>query len=117
MSWQSEVIQNAERQIAWARANTSPGQIGAVPVRTTVEASGSADYPDLPLEALGDRPVTFQEEDHHRKSEEDFNALVSIELSAGRITLASAEQAASNFHAYVSGNRYVAPQTSPRFFQ
>lgn len=110
MSWQSELIDNAERQIAWARANTAPGQIGAVPLAMTTEID------EIPLEQLGEQPP-YPLADHNRRSEEDFNALVAIELAAGRITLTSAEQAASNFHVYISGNRYVAPQTSPRFFQ
>ncbi len=116
--WAERHIQDAERQITWARAHMPPGQIGAVPLRTTteIEACGSADYPDVPLEMLGDRPVIHYD-DRHRRMEDDFNALVGLELNQGRITQDTADRAMANFHDYARATHLLPPHTSPRFYQ
>lgn len=117
MSWQVEHIANAERMIAYARS-TMPGQIGAVPLRMAIDSCDSADYPDVPLEALGERPVIYSD-DRHRVYEEEFNSLVLLELGAGNITQQVADEATANFHGYMMGYHHSPPsrQTSPRFYQ
>lgn len=108
-TWQERHIEDAERMIAYARS-TMPGHIGAVPLAMTTEID------ELPLEALGERPVIHYD-DRHRRYEEDFNALVDLEVKAGRVTQDVAERATANFHDYVRATNLFPPHTSPRFYQ
>lgn len=121
-TWQEQHIENAERMITYARSTMRPGAIGAVPLATTteIESCGSADYPDIPLEALGDRPVIHYD-DRHRRMEEDFNALATLEVNAGTLDQDTADRAMANFHDYARATHLFPlnthPQTSPRFYQ
>lgn len=111
MTYWDDHIANAERMISFARSQMSPGVIGAVPISMTTELE------EVPLEALGERPVIHYD-DRHRKMEEDFNALVALELTAGRVDEETAMRANANFHDYARAtNLFPRPyQTSPRFF-
>lgn len=53
--------------------------------------------------------------DRHRLYEEEFNALVTLEINLGTITQAIGDVAMSNFHIFLVGNK--SPQTSPLFYQ
>lgn len=113
--------ENGQRQVDYANRalrSYAPGTIGAVPLAMTtgIEACGSADYPDVPLEALGERPVIHYD-DRHRRMEEDFNALVAIEQNAGRVDEATASKATANFHDYARATHLFPPYTSRRFYE
>jgi hypothetical protein len=119
-----EARENGQRAVDYAErmlGGKQPGEIGAVPLAMTteIEACGSADYPDVPLEALGERPVIHYD-DRHRRMEEDFNALVAIEVAAGRVNEDVAMRAAANFHDYARATNLFPPnthpQTSPGFY-
>ena len=120
--WQ-QAKENGQRQVDYANRalrSYAPGTVGSVPVQMTteIESCGSADYPDIPLEALGDRPVIHYD-DRHRLYEENFNALVAIQLATGRINEDTALRATANFHDYVRATNLFPPniQTSPTFYQ
>lgn len=108
-TWQETNIETGQRMIDYARS-CMPGQIGAVPLHMTTEID------EIPLEMLGERPV-IQYDDRHRRYEEDFNALVAIELAAGRVDEATAMRAQANFHDYSRATNLSPVHTSPRFFQ
>lgn len=74
--------------IAYARSTMPPGQIGGVPARATFELD------EIPPEMLGDRPPVTRYELYER----DFNALVAIQVGAGRVDRDTAEGAMINFH-------------------
>ncbi len=54
--------------------------------------------------------------DRHRMYEEDFNALVQIEVDSGRVEEAVGSLAMANFHVFMVHTRFPA-QTSPRFYE
>lgn len=108
MTWQEDIISNAERQIEWAQSQI-PGRIGGVAARLT------CDLGELPLEMLGEHPPTNMG-DRHRVYEEEFNALAAVQLAAGRVTQDQADQAMSDFHTWLTRTRFQSPQTSPHFY-
>lgn len=69
--------------------------------------------PEPPLEALGDRPPL----DRHLMYETDFNALADVQVISGTLTVEEGEAVKADFHVWVSGTRYEAPQTSPKFYE
>lgn len=97
MTWQEDIIGDAERQIAWAKSQMPDDEI--------------------PLTLLGDHPPAYRLEDRHRIYEEDFNALAQAKVDEGLMTPDEAAAASADFHIWVSSNRFQPPQTSPYFYQ
>lgn len=103
MTWQEEHIRDGERMIAFARSQM-PGQIGGVATHLTTELD------EIPLTLLGDHPPTYN--DRHRGYEDDFNALVELQVQTGRVSQEIGDLAVANFHDYMQGPN----RTAPRFY-
>ena len=106
MTWQTDHILAAERMIEFARASMPADDIG-----------------EIPLEALGERPVLEVYSDRHRLYEEDFNALVALEVHRGRVAADVGVRAVANFHDFARASQLTSlqnqpgPQASPKFYQ
>lgn len=108
MTWQTDHIEAAERMIAFAKGSMT---------------TDAVDMGELPLEALGERPVLEVYSDRHRRYEEDFNALVALEVQRGRVSADVGLRAVANFHDFARASQLTSlqnqpgPQASPRFYQ
>lgn len=78
-------------------------------------ANRALGYDEIPLEALGERPVMPVTDNRHEGYIRDFDALVAVSVDTGVVAQEVGNIAMSNFRVYMTGNR--CPQHSPKFFQ
>lgn len=109
--------EHGQRMVDYANGMLSPGEIGAVPLRRTCEISPEDTAQEIAEASIAMAGADGVYGDRKRLYEEDFNALIDIEILGGRITQDTADRARANFHDYMRASHMLPPHTSPKFYQ